>query len=376
MASLKHIHVVSFDNPYPPNYGGVIDVYYKLKALHHAGIRITLHAFEYGRTPAKELNRICDKVFYYQRRNFVNPFLGTLPYIVNTRNSEELLKNLQHDRHPILFEGLHTCFFLNHNALRNRFKIVRTHNIEHDYYSKLENVESTFFKKYFFSKEATRLKEFESVLHHADLIIGISKADCSYLKSRYKNVKHITAFHPNETITSKSGSGNFAFYHGKLSVGENDEAARFLVTKVFNSISYPLQIAGDKPSKLLTKALENKRGIVLQNHVSTRDISQLIAQAHINVLPTFQNTGIKLKLLNVLFQGRHVVVNREMVENTGLEKLCHIAENAEDFKTIIQKLSVTAFSIPEIEKRKKVLDRHFNNTTNAQRLIKWIEEKL
>ena len=34
------LNVVSFDIPYPPDYGGVIDIYYKIKALNSAGIKI------------------------------------------------------------------------------------------------------------------------------------------------------------------------------------------------------------------------------------------------------------------------------------------------------------------------------------------------
>ena len=30
----RHIHVVSFNVPYPADYGGVIDVYFRLQALH------------------------------------------------------------------------------------------------------------------------------------------------------------------------------------------------------------------------------------------------------------------------------------------------------------------------------------------------------
>ena len=45
----KRLHIVAFDVPFPANYGGAIDVFYKLKALHQLGIRITLHCFEYGR---------------------------------------------------------------------------------------------------------------------------------------------------------------------------------------------------------------------------------------------------------------------------------------------------------------------------------------
>ena len=144
----KHLHVVCFDNPYPPNYGGVIDVFYKLKALQQKGINITLHVFEYGRMRNNILDSICKHVYYYPRRTFVNPFIGTIPYIVSTRNHTQLLQNLQVNQYPILFEGLHSCFYLNHPLLQNRKKMVRMHNIEHDYYRKLEDVESNFFKKY------------------------------------------------------------------------------------------------------------------------------------------------------------------------------------------------------------------------------------
>lgn len=39
----KHLNIVAFDNPYPPTYGGVIDVYYKLKSLAETGLKIHLH---------------------------------------------------------------------------------------------------------------------------------------------------------------------------------------------------------------------------------------------------------------------------------------------------------------------------------------------
>ena len=64
----KHLHIISFDVPYPTNYGGVIDVYYKMKALHQQGIKIHLHCFEYGRAEAKILEDICEKVYYYKRK--------------------------------------------------------------------------------------------------------------------------------------------------------------------------------------------------------------------------------------------------------------------------------------------------------------------
>ena len=67
----KYLNIVSFNIPYPANYGGVIDVYYKLEALRACGVKLILHCFEYERPHAPELESICDKVFYYKRRTGV-----------------------------------------------------------------------------------------------------------------------------------------------------------------------------------------------------------------------------------------------------------------------------------------------------------------
>ena len=48
----KEIHLIAFNVPYPANYGGVIDVFYKLKALSQNGFKVILLAFKYGRAEA------------------------------------------------------------------------------------------------------------------------------------------------------------------------------------------------------------------------------------------------------------------------------------------------------------------------------------
>ena len=37
MSKVEYLHVVAFNVPYPPDYGGIIDVFYKLKALSEQG---------------------------------------------------------------------------------------------------------------------------------------------------------------------------------------------------------------------------------------------------------------------------------------------------------------------------------------------------
>jgi len=313
----EHIHLIAFDVPWPANYGGVIDIFYKLKALHAQGIRVTLHCYQYGRENSKELAKYTDKVFYYKRRTFKNPFYSKLPYIVASRNTAELLENLLMDSDPILFEGLHCCYYLNHSLLKKRIKIVRTHNVEHEYYSKLEEIEDNFFKKYFFRIESERLKKFENQLKHASIIAAISPSDYAHFHKKFQQTIYLPAFHPNESLSSLTGLGEYAFYHGNLSVGENDVAARFLVKDVFDEPLFPLIIAGSHPSNELLKSIEGKPHIQLLNHLNSEEMLNYVQDAQINILPTFQSTGIKLKLINSLYVGRFCIANNLMVAHTG-----------------------------------------------------------
>ncbi len=368
----KYLHIVSFDVPFPPNYGGVIDVFYKIKALHEAGVKIILHCFEYGREEARELETYCEQVFYYKRQMNRSLLFHTLPYIVVSRRSEVLMERLLNDQHPILFEGLHSCYHLNDIRLRGRICLVRNHNIEHDYYNSLAQVEKSVFRKMYFKREAVKLRAFEKVMTLASSVLAISRADEETLKKRYSNVQLVSAFHPNGQVSICTGQGNFALYHGNLEVGENNEAAIYLATQVFSDSNVPLIVAGKNPSAELVDAISKQKNITLQGNILTNEIDVLIREAQINVLPTFQATGIKLKLLAALFNGRHCLVNSPMVSNTGLETLCSIADTPVSMRAEVDRLFNLSFEPGAIIRREQVLCPAFSNRESLQKLLKLI----
>jgi hypothetical protein len=337
--------------------------------LHAEGIKIHLHCFEYGRGEKKELEKYCEKVFYYKRKVSKHLLFNSLPYIVASRSSDELMKNLLKDDAPVLFEGLHCCFHLSDARLKDRKKIVRMHNIEHNYYASLALVEKNYFRKKYFENESKKLEKFESVLNQADNIAAISPSDTKYLAGKYQNVSNIMAFHPHETVTIKEGKGNFALYHGSLAVGENNKAAIYLVSEIFNDTPTPFIIAGNGASDELKEVLKNKKNIQLKENISVEEIYDLIQNAQVNILPTFQATGIKLKLLSALFSGRHCIVNSPMVSNTGLEPLCHIADSASEMKKKVSELMASPFTLEDKRKRVLILEEKFSNEVNARKLI-------
>ena len=360
------LHILSFDIPYPANYGGVIDVFFKLKTLHQLGAKITLHCFQYGnRTPSKELAKYCNQVHYYPRQQGLPSLSFLHPYIVYSRRSGRLLDNLLQDNAPILFEGLHTCYYLDHPKLKARQKWVRMHNIEWEYYQALAQTESNWLKKSYFKIESHLLKRFEKKLTHAQAIFGISPNDCHYLQKQFSNAQYLPAFHSNEKIQIQTGRGSYALYHGNLSVNENHQAALFLVEKVFHSLNYPLIIAGSQPRKELITAIQKFPHIQLEIFPSHQRLQQLLQEAHINILPTFQATGIKLKLLNALYNGRFCLVNTPMIANTGLAPLCSITDSPKEFQAQIDTLKGKDFSEEEIAARAEVLQEQFSNKKNG-----------
>ncbi|PCJ67233.1 MAG: mannosyltransferase [Bacteroidetes bacterium] len=360
--------------PYPADYGGVIDIYHKVQALHKEGVEVILHMYQYGRKDNKaKLKKYTKELHYYKRRTFKNPFIGSTPYIINSRNGDALLENLARDNAPILFEGLHCTYHLASPRLKNRFKVVRTHNIEHDYYKHLEKSEISYFKKYFFRIEAEKLRKYESILKHANLIAAISPNDTKYFGKKYGKAIYLPAFHSNYEMKYPGAKGQFLLYHGNLSVPENYTAAMELAKRVFSKLKVKCVIAGNNPPKELALLCDKYDNIELKTNLSTSEITTLIGKAHINVLHTDQNTGIKLKLLNALFRGKFAIVNPLMVEGSGLEPLCSIGKSMETILIKVKEHLLLEYSKSHFESRKQYLEEHFGNEMGANFLLDCID---
>ena len=365
----KRLHLISFDIPYPPIYGGVIDVFFKLKALHKLGVQITLHCFQYGKPEQAELETYCDAIYYYKRNSFFSSMLSKeTPFIVKSRGNEELIFNLSQDRDPIVFDGLHTTYIMQLHSFLGRRLYLRAHNVEHRFYKGLAKSESNIFKRNFFKQEAKKLKIYESVLNQMNGVFSISPLEQSYFLKKYgEKCVYIPAFHDDEVRTKHSVKGSFVLYHGNIMVAENVSAALFLID-VYKDSPYQLVIASSYLNDEVTKEILKHETISFHSLVKETDLYRLFENAHVNVLPTFQNTGIKLKLLNTLYQGKFVIANDCMIDKTGLESLCERANSKEEFLAATERLFQQEFGKNIIEERKKILN-DFSPEASAQKMI-------
>jgi hypothetical protein len=368
-----HLHIISFDIPYPTNYGGVIDVFFKAKALTEHGVKVHMHCFQYGREHYSIMKESFFKVDYYKRDISKKHLFKSIPYIVSTRTSERLVENLSQDNYPILMEGLHTSALLDDPRLKARIRLVRAHNIEHEYYYNLAKAEKDIFKKYYFYNEAAKLKRYEKVLDKADRILAISENDKQYFNKEFSRVNHVPAFHPFTEVKSKQGKGDYVLYHGNLSVAENENAVNFLLDEVFNDLDIPFKIAGLNPTRQLKTKVNTRQNIELINNPDNEQLQELIENAHINVSITAQKTGLKLKLLNNLYNGRFALVNDKMLSGSNLDDLCEVANNHMTLKRRIKILFRKEFTQDLIEERKNNLSKIYCNGCNVKKLVELLK---
>jgi len=123
------------------------------------------------------------------------------------------------------------------------------------------------------------------------------------------------------------------------------------------------------PSKSLVKLVDNIANVTLVANPSDQEMSQLISSAQVNILVTFQPTGLKLKLLNALFNGRFCLVNPGMVFGTELGELCDIGTNNSELRQKVAELMHQTFDEQRLSYRREKLLQYYSNKENCTRML-------
>lgn len=369
------IHIVSFDVPYPADYGGVIDVYYRCKALQGFGYDVYLHCFDYGRGRSENLEKLCAQVFYYARKSTLLSLFNSEPMIVASRRNKSLLENLIKDDAPIIFEGQHCTAYLKHPYLKNRVKLVRCHNIESDYYEQLAEVERSLLKRLFFKSEARKLSKQEKDFKNASQLFSVSADDQDYFVNKYEHSEFLAVANPLSKGDYIEKKDNYFLMHGNLSVMENEYAIQWVIKNVLPLTNKRMLVAGKSPSEQFRKTLLNHPQIELFVSPSDEHLEQLITQAFANLLITFQATGIKHKLINALSNGGHVIANNEMLKGTKMEEFCSIANSPKEINAAINNCFNNTIDLEEIQKRRSYLSAHYGLEAHARQIDACIRDK-
>jgi len=363
------LHIISLDNPFPPVYGGIIDIFYKIKALRSLGYKIHLHCFV-NTIPIEntELELLVEQIYYYKNKKTILNFLSLKPFSVNSRFDKKLTLNLKKINAPVLFESLKVASIVDADILEK--KILRMHNIEHDYFFGIAKSESNWAMKFMYYLEGVKYQIFESQIRKFDEVITLSVKENNYVTEKIKTSNYIPLFHGNLTVKDLSEFGRYAVYSGDMRTSDNRKAVRFLID-IFNEMkNYQLVIAVSDNFDFVEKLIDKSEYITLVKLKNYNHLQEILADAHINVMVSFQESGTKLKLVNALFNSRHCLINKNMVDDDRILDICTLASEKEGFITALQQLKNTPYK--DFQTRKKVLDEVFDDKKNAQKLASLI----
>ena len=101
-------------------------------------------------------------------------------------------------------------------------------------------------------------------------------------------------------------------------------------------------------------------------------LNDLIQNAHVNIFFTNQATGLKLKLLNALYNGRFVLTNDKMLSGSNLNKLCILANGIPEMKVQLAELMRQRFTTVMKIERQVHLQTIYMNGDNVEKLIELI----
>lgn len=363
------IHLISFDQPSPPTYGGIIDVFFKIKALKELGYRVYLHCFYFQNKPGKELDQWVEKVYYYKINQSPFYILNRNPLSICSRNGKQLAQNISQTKAPILFESLKTIDALRYLDLDDFPIYLRLHNLEQDYFKGIAKSEKNHLKKYLFLLEGYKYKKIESVLGQFKKVFTLSRFENEYVNSRFQNACFIPVFHGNKKVTNLSDFGEFALYHGDLRGADNQKVARFLID-VFKELDYPLHIASSTKPSWIDKEIEGFNHIHFTPLRDFNHLLELFERAHLNISWSFQQSGTKLKVINALFNSRFSIINANIIDDQVINELCVNVASKDELITKIQSYRTKPYD--EFEHRKNVLEGHLNDQKNIELMMNQI----
>jgi len=370
---LKELHLISFNYPYPPSYGGIIDVYYKIKALSDLGIKIHLHCFvnNIPESLDAEIKNITENVFFYRKKKNPFSYFSIVPFAAAMRNSNSLFENLMKIKAPVLFEGLQTTQII--SQLKNKgFKLyLRHHNNETEYYKGLSSSEKNIFKKIIYKIESLKYSGYQKkVLKEFETVFCLSEKEYNEVNSYSKNAELIHIFHGNRFVKILGKKGNYFFFHGDLSISDNKKALDETINLFKNLPQYQLVVASDRADNDIKKKISNIVNIDLVPIETTENLHRLFENAHANILLSYQNSGTKVKLFNALYNSRFVIINQNITDDHALMDLCLFGSDMNQIRKLIIEAEKKDYNGNEY--RSEVLEKSYSDDAKAKKMAKII----
>ena len=342
-----NILFITSEFPYPPNSGGRIYTWQRIKYLSLNNNIFLFSIIDDGdikylndevvKTTLKEIN-------VYKRKNkIIQGIKGiSYPFSVATRKNEEMFQDISKliNSRSIDLIIIDNPQMLINCEMNNKIpKILTQHNIEYKAFESMYKNSNNIIKKIIYRREYKLMKKFEEKYYHNNKINAysfISEEDKRYFEEEYKN-KNTILVPPGVdeiNINNKKKYGYNIVFTGKMDYEPNVQAMKWFSEEIFPSINNEipeakLYIVGKNPTEYIQSL--SSENIVVTGPVES--IEQYLKLANIVVIPLLSGGGVKIKLMEALQYGNIVVSTSKGTEGTQFrdKKEVLISDNPNEF---------------------------------------------
>jgi glycosyltransferase involved in cell wall biosynthesis len=349
---MERLLIVAPDFPFPPNYGGRVDMWCRIQLLHRMGIPVDLIASVKeipSEQQVQEVQRYVSSLTLVEREMAPVKLLSFEPFSVRSRYN---LRNipLSESYSAVILESEHVATILQNPTLRAGKRILRLHNDEADYYRELSGSSRDLRRKVFYRIEGIKFRPYSSrAMGWCDLFWFASDFD----RQEYC-VKHPTGapksffvpLHVERSTMKRHELDSYrVFFAGKLGFANNARAVEWYIAEVHAKLAdikgYELMVAGNTEGESmdsLRSSIGRYPNISLYENPSDLDPYYEMASVFIN--PIFHGAGVKLKTIDAIRAGLPVVSTSMGIQGTPLRAGKHVlvADNPQTFAESVRRL--------------------------------------
>ncbi len=333
------ILVVSGFFPYPPVFGGAIDVWERIKGLNMLGCTVDLVVTDKSNPTQDQLEILKQHIrhfFFVRRKNHISQMFGNLPLQLLSRKNLSVVEiNQSYDL--VILESEFCWPVTLNKSITYKNVAVRVHNIESHYFKMLGKSSDSLKEKIYYKIETSKIRKLSAlVFSKADRLWFISKDDLTSVNLPEKSV--FMPFPINETFVKPyAKEGNNVVFMGSLFMQNNlfgldwylKNVHPYLVKAVQGYHFYIIGSLKEEDSGILAKygQLPNVSLVI-----NTPCLQTFYEKAQVFVNPMLHGSGVKVKSVNALVNGVPLVSTQVGVEGIGLTNDMYFhAENAETF---------------------------------------------
>lgn len=325
----------------------------------------------------------------------VNNYYKNLPYVTakfeNKAMYESIDKMFNSSFWDIVFidylnMNIYADYIIkNYNSLYGCM-ILKDHNIEYEIVKQAYET-SRFPIKLILNNEWKRTFYYEQrAIKQADIVFSVCNSNTKFMK-HYNNNSYtmlptyeIKSKNNNEkSIVNNQTKKNNILYTGNLSWRANMEGLKWFVKKVFPLIKDKIQdvkltIIGSGPA---TNPFIGMNDIDYKGYI--KDISNIYLEHKVFIVPLFEGSGIRIKILEAFNNELAVVSTTLGCEsiNAKNKKELFIADNEKEFSDYVIKLLIDdTCNIEMVSCAKKFLQQNFSLDSHQKEFERIVQEYL